>query len=264
MTDLDRSEARVSTDTPRPSGPSSAVAADGSTGVVLGIDTATDWIVVGLARPDGTQLQGGALKALRLHGERLLPTIEGDLASIHVPMSDITGIVVGIGPGSFTGLRIGIATAKGIAHGLGVPIVGVSTADVLLEAVFHDWTAPAFNPDASTTGRPDVALLLPAGPQDRLLIHGGSIRILPPGADVDLPEATLLIAVDLAGRAPHDAVLRGESAIRGFAETLLLLGTRRLAVGDADDLAELVPEYVTLPRGVVRQTGEVTWSRDPR
>jgi tRNA threonylcarbamoyl adenosine modification protein YeaZ len=240
------------------------VATDGRSGVVLGIDTATDWVVVGLARPDGTQLAGGALRALRMQGERLLREVEGNMEQVGVGRPDITGIVVGTGPGTFTGLRIGIATAKGLAHGLGVPIVGVSTADVLREAIHHDWTVPGFDPDAPPTDRPDVALLLPAGPQDRLLIHGTTTAILPPGADIDLPASTLLIAVDLAGRAPEEAIQRGESAIRGFAETLLTLGCRRLAAGETDDLAELVPQYVTLPRGVARQTGEVEWSRDPR
>ena len=239
-------------------------ATDGRTGVVLAVDTATDWIVVGLAHSDGTHLKGGALRAGRMQGERLLQSVEGHLASVGSSRSEIRGVVVGTGPGTFTGLRIGIATAKGIAHGLGVPIVGVSTADVLREAIFHDWTVPGFDPHSVPTERPDVALLLPAGPQDRLLVHAETMAILPPGAEPDLPADTLLIAVDLAGRAPEEATVRGESAIRGFAETLLTLGLRRLASGDTDDLAELVPQYVTLPRGVTRQTGEVAWSRDPR
>ena len=46
--------------------------------------------------------------------------------------------------------------------------------------------------------------------------------------------------------------------------SLLALGAARLAAGQVDDLAGLVPEYVTLPRGVTTQSGEVSWSRDPR
>ncbi|HTC85691.1 MAG TPA: tRNA (adenosine(37)-N6)-threonylcarbamoyltransferase complex dimerization subunit type 1 TsaB, partial [Candidatus Acidoferrum sp.] len=186
------------------------------------------------------------------------------LATHGLRIGDIVGVVVGTGPGTFTGLRIGIATAKGIAHGLGIPIVGISTADVLREAIFHDRTVAGFDPAAPAGPRPDMAVLLPAGPQDRLLLHGSSRTILPPSAEVDVPEGAQLIAIDLAGRAPEDAVLRGESAVRGFAEALLLIGTRRLAAGDGDDLAGIVPDYVTLPRGVTRQTGEVAWSRDPR
>ena len=101
-------------------------------GAILAIDTATDWIVVGLARSDGTELGGGAGKAGRMHGELLLRTIEGHLAACtRCQIEDLAAVIVGTGPGTFTGLRIGIATAKGIAHGLGIPIVGVSTAAVL-------------------------------------------------------------------------------------------------------------------------------------
>jgi hypothetical protein len=52
--------------------------------------------------------------------------------------------------------------------------------------------------------------------------------------------------------------------LAGLGGVLLRLGARRLAAADTDDLAGLVPEYVTLPRGVERESGVMTWSRDPR
>ena len=55
---------------------------------------------------------------------------------------------------------------------------------------------------------------------------------------------------------------RGEAARAGLAAALLAIGAERLRVGDADDLALLVPEYVTLPRGVSHEGGEVAWSHD--
>jgi hypothetical protein len=74
--------------------------------------------------------------------------------------------------------------------------------------------------------------------------------ILAGGTDPELRKGERLVAVDLAGRAPEDAVARGEAAHEGLAAALLAAGAARLAAGDADDLARLVPEYVTLPRGV--------------
>jgi hypothetical protein len=56
--------------------------------------------------------------------------------------------------------------------------------------------------------------------------------------------------VDLAGRAPDDAVTLGALAVDGLAAALVTTAAARLAAGDVDDLARLVPEYVTLPRGV--------------
>ena len=155
-------------------------------------------------------------------------------------------IVVGTGPGAFTGLRVGIATAKGIAHGLGLPIIGVSTAEALL----------AGSPSGSV-------LLLPAGPSDRLLVrNGGPASLVPAGTEPDLEPGESIVAVDLADRAAADALARGETARAGLAAALLSIGAERLATGAVDDLARLVPEYVTLPRGVKSETGEVEWSHD--
>jgi tRNA A37 threonylcarbamoyladenosine modification protein TsaB len=168
--------------------------------------------------------------------------------------------VVGTGPGAFTGLRVGIATAKGLAHGLGIPLVGASTAEALIAAV--DETVPA-------TER--TVLLLPAGPNDRLVVRAGSAPVpLPAGTEPELAAGERLVAVDLDGRAPAAALILGEAAHAGLGPALLRAGAARVAVlsGDpaarADELATLVPDYVTLPRGV-RATGEtVEWSRDHR
>jgi hypothetical protein len=75
-------------------------------------------------------------------------------------------------------------------------------------------------------------------------------RILPGGTDPDLRPGERLVALDLDGRAPDDAVTLGRAAHEGLPAALLTAGAARLAAGDADDLARLVPEYVTLPRGV--------------
>jgi hypothetical protein len=82
--------------------------------------------------------------------------------------------------------------------------------------------------------------------------------------DPTLEPGDILVALDLDGRAPADAAVRGEAARAGFAASLVRLGAGRLAAGDADDLARLVPDYVSLPRGVERESGEVAWSRDHR
>lgn len=223
--------------------------------VLLALDTATTRIVVALGTTDGAMLAESSWPAGYRHGETLLPAIERLLDEHRVDRSRIAAIVVGTGPGAFTGLRVGIATAKGLAHGLGRPIVGVATGTALLAA-------------ARRTGVVDAgpgALLLPAGPSERLLVRDGApAELLPTGTDPALGPGTWLIAVDLPDRAPADAVEAGEAARAGLAAELLATGAERLAGGDADDLATLVPEYVTLPRGVRAVTGEVEWSRDRR
>jgi tRNA threonylcarbamoyl adenosine modification protein YeaZ len=217
---------------------------------LLAIDTATSRVVVAAAAPDGTPHGVSTWEAGRTHGAQLLPAIGRLTGDANLRRSRIRGVIVGTGPGAFTGLRVGIATAKALAHELGVPIVGVSTGAALLEA--------------SGTGERGV-LLLPAGPNDRLVVRAGAApELLPGGSEPSLASGDILVALDLDGRAPADAIARGETARAGFPAALVRLGAGRLAAGDADDLARLVPDYVSLPRGVERESGEVAWSRDRR
>ncbi|GIW46293.1 MAG: tRNA (adenosine(37)-N6)-threonylcarbamoyltransferase complex dimerization subunit type 1 TsaB [Deltaproteobacteria bacterium] len=65
------------------------------------------------------------------HSEKLLPIIEWLLREVGLNKEDVEGIAVSIGPGSFTSVRVGVATAKGLAFSLGVPVVGVSSLEVL-------------------------------------------------------------------------------------------------------------------------------------
>jgi tRNA threonylcarbamoyladenosine biosynthesis protein TsaB len=255
--------------------------------VILVIDTATSEAVVGLGGSPGGHhgSDGPGGIAVRTwpvrhqHGETLLPTLTAFLAEQGATLADLRGIVVGTGPGAFTGLRVGLATAKGLAHGLGLPIVGVSTAAALLEAARASGDAgdadagdaDAGDTDAGGTDAGDadatasLLLLLPAGPNDRVAVRSGQLpELLPGGEEPTLDLRDSIVAVDLEGRAPADAVARGDAARNGLARALFRLGAARLAVGEPDDLAGLVPEYVTLPRGIRASSGEVTWSRDHR
>jgi len=233
---------------------------------LLAFDTATSRVVIALGTAGGDRAgpppgQTSWVAGQR-HGETLLRALDRLLGDRHVDRSDLAGIVVGTGPGTFTGLRVGLATAKGLAHGLGIPVVGVATGAALLAAAA---LVSSGSPDEGGSGEPDrMALMLPAGPQDRVLVHDGVARLLPAGTEPDLPPGTTLVAVDLEGRAPAEADARGERALAGLGPALLRLGAARLEAGGGDDLARLVPEYVTLPRGVRREAGEVTWSRDRR
>jgi hypothetical protein len=106
---------------------------------------------------------------------------------------------------------------------------------------------------------------MPAGPSDRVLVRPREAPVsVRAGDEPELPRDTLVVAVDLEDRAAPDALDRGARARAGLARALLREGAARLGAGRADDLARLVPEYVTLPRGVRASSGEVTWSRDPR
>jgi len=72
----------------------------------------------------------------KTHSEKLMPMIENMLSASEFSLSDIDLIAVANGPGSFTGVRIGVATAQGLAHSLGIPCVGVSTLEALAGNMF--------------------------------------------------------------------------------------------------------------------------------
>jgi tRNA threonylcarbamoyl adenosine modification protein YeaZ len=101
--------------------------------LVLAIDTATPAVTAGVVRlGDVPELLGERITAdPRAHAETLTPNVLGALADAGVTMADLSGLVVGCGPGPFTGLRVGMASAAAFGHALGVPVHGVCSLDAI-------------------------------------------------------------------------------------------------------------------------------------
>ena len=97
---------------------------------VLGIDTSTSCGSVGLI-DNGEVISDYLLNVPVTHSERLLRAIELVLREAGCPIEKLDGWAIALGPGSFTGLRIGVSTVKGLAFATGKPVTGVSTLDVL-------------------------------------------------------------------------------------------------------------------------------------
>lgn len=102
--------------------------------LLLSIETATDVCAVAVSR-DGVLLAEVTLDEPRRHAERLVPMMEEALASAGISPTDLTAVAVSAGPGSYTGLRIGASTAKGIAFALSVPLVPVPSLQALAASV---------------------------------------------------------------------------------------------------------------------------------
>ena len=104
--------------------------------LILGIESSTPRSSVALADSEGVVAQA-ALGVDRRHGEFLAPAIDFCLRQAGRTVSDVTGVAVGLGPGLYTGLRIGIATAQAFASARSLPVVGMVGLDVLAFQARH-------------------------------------------------------------------------------------------------------------------------------
>jgi tRNA threonylcarbamoyladenosine biosynthesis protein TsaB len=222
--------------------------------LLLALDTATRWPVVALGTSTGTLVGQRQWQSQHGHAEQLLPALDQLLDETGAAIEHVGGVIIGIGPGSFTGLRIGMATAKVIAHGLGVPIVGVSTTQALARAA----------------GVPEAAVSMPAGTVDRYVTRyrlGEELtapRLVANTADFRAASGDAqLVAIDLPD-ADEQAAELGRQAVAGLGAAMLAIGAGRLAAGASDDVATLVPAYVALPRGIGQAAEQVQWSPDLR
>ncbi len=97
---------------------------------LLALETATDLVGAALLRDDGGVAERSHLGG-RAHAELLAPAIEEVCALSGCTLEDVDTVAVDVGPGLFTGLRVGVATAKALGQALGVGVLGVSSLDVL-------------------------------------------------------------------------------------------------------------------------------------
>lgn len=134
--------------------------------LVLALDTATPAVTAGLVELTG---RSAAVLAQRrtvnpkAHGELLTPQIRDLAESAGVPLTAVSAIVCGAGPGPFTGLRVGMVTAGGLGHALGVPVYPVCSLDALaVDALGLDTPAPDAAPDVDGAAPGGVLVLTDA------------------------------------------------------------------------------------------------------
>ena len=104
--------------------------------MLLAFDTATPYVTVALHDGDDVVAERRSEQRMR-HGEQLAPLIEAVLADGGIVRQDLTAIAVGVGPGPFTGLRVGLVTARTLAFVLDLPVYGVCSLDVLAVEAAH-------------------------------------------------------------------------------------------------------------------------------
>ncbi|WP_371497536.1 tRNA (adenosine(37)-N6)-threonylcarbamoyltransferase complex dimerization subunit type 1 TsaB [Kitasatospora sp. NBC_00374] len=111
--------------------------------LLLAFDTATPAVTAAVHDGDTVLAESYQVDARR-HGELLLPTIEEVLRKAGVDKSRLTDLAVGVGPGPYTGLRVGLVTAAALGHALGLPVHGVCTLDAIAHQARTEGLAGAF------------------------------------------------------------------------------------------------------------------------
>jgi tRNA threonylcarbamoyladenosine biosynthesis protein TsaB len=215
--------------------------------VLIALDTSTSWI--SLALFDGTFVRyESTWESQYHHTVELAPAIDRVFSQTGISPQDLTGIVVAIGPGSFTSLRIGLALAKGMSLALNIPIAGVPSLDVIAASQPLD-------------DRPLIAVLH-AG--RRRLAYAtyrvqGSVWVAQDGPLVmettDLVktiESPTLVCGELSqearaiiGRRWKNAILAPPERCVRRAGFLAALGWERLSAGRSDDPVSLAPIYLS-------------------
>ena len=215
---------------------------------LLALDTST--AVGSLAVMDGSRLMAETtLLADKKHGEHLVPAIQSLLDRLGLKPSEIEAYAVGIGPGSFTGLRTGLALVKGLALANPRPVVGVSSLQALARSAFehHGLILPLID---ARKGEIFVATFR-ADSQGQVVRESADMA-LPPEALAGLIREPALLLGDgllryrkiLVETLKENAQIAPESLWAPRAVWIANLALRRLEQGDSDPLDCLVPIYV--------------------
>lgn len=220
--------------------------------MILGIDTATRWL--GLALHSGTAvLAETGWKCQNNHTIELTPAINEMLNRAGLVPTDLDAIAVAIGPGSYTGLRVGLAVAKGIALANQIPLIGVSTLDIV---------AASFGPlpgkliVVAEAGRTRIV----AAPYEWQSRFGWQAETKPIIDSWENVLGTVYGRASFTGEITPEAVKLIRAANKTFhaapaatsvrrAGYLAEIGWQRFRKKDVDDAATLAPIYLKDPTG---------------
>jgi len=238
--------------------------------LLLAVESATSRASVALSRGDEV-IAHRAADGTQHHSETLLPMIDAVLAEAGVAQGAVEAFAVSIGPGAFTSLRVGLATVKGLCFGTGRPVVPVPTLEALAEAARAagctggaTTLVPVLDARRGEVYAAAYTVGEGAGGAKAGLVVRMEARVLAPGALAEaLPEGGCLIgegsgvvaaALDAGAAVRFDA--RSAAGVVPDAVSVGRIGRARLAAGEAEDAAALVPRYVRRAEAEVKRTAE--------
>jgi len=225
---------------------------------ILGIETTTFSGSVALVE-NGRILGEFFLNVGPRHSENILPLIKELLSGLEIKLEEVEAIAVSRGPGSFTSLRVGVTTAKSLAFSLGVPIVSVSSLEVL--AMGFAFTPCVICPVIDARKREVFSAFFKFS-GNNLKRLSDDVLISPEGLSELVREETIFAG---DGAILYSNVLRGKlwglALFPPFnfnfprASNCALLGGKRLREKGEDDLADLTPQYVRRAEAEILREG---------
>jgi tRNA threonylcarbamoyl adenosine modification protein YeaZ len=214
--------------------------------MLLAFDTSSAAVTVALADPVSGEILASSttVDALR-HGELLAPAIASALESAGITPGDLTRIAVGVGPGPFTGLRVGLVTARTMADVLGIEVAGVCSLDVLARQSSLSLPVAV----ATDARRKEIYWALYDGPA----ADGSRRRLEGPAVDKPAEVAHVLSGLPVIGRG---AVLYADALGVADADVIEYPSAEVLATGVATGTLEIVaPDPLYLRRPDVTLSG---------
>ncbi|SFA84375.1 tRNA (adenosine(37)-N6)-threonylcarbamoyltransferase complex dimerization subunit type 1 TsaB [Selenomonas ruminantium] len=227
---------------------------------ILAIDTATQVSSVAVLK-EGRLLAELTMQGKLTHSETLLPHIEQVLKMAAVAKEELTCIAVSNGPGSFTGLRIGLAAAKAMSYVLGIPLVGVST----LQALAYQLPAPGVRVMCLLDAQKGNAYVESYRWENNSLQVVDSVQVAKitdiVAACANMNEQVILLgdAVQkkVAGKLelPANVSVAPPHIVMPRAACVAMLGQAKLMAGETDNVMDMEPVYIR------RSEAEVLWEK---
>jgi tRNA threonylcarbamoyladenosine biosynthesis protein TsaB len=217
--------------------------------VILALTTTTPRCTVALVEADGSLLAREAYEDEMNHAERLFLTLDTLFAKAERTRDGVTLVACDIGPGSFTGVRVGLSSAKGIALGLSVPLIGVGSLEAMCAAALH--LAPP---------KTEVACALIDAKRGETFIaaydRDGRVRMAPRftllgeaasviAAELDVPTDAVTFCGRASAREGTQPIIDDAACELPSATWIARIAARREAPAEAVDLIE--PVYVRAP-----------------
>ena len=222
---------------------------------VLALDTATPDLVTGVVDLESGQVTEQVIEDTRLLSEQLMPAVEGVIDKLDRGYADIDAFAVGVGPGPFSGLRVGMATASALGQAVGKPVHGVCTHDAIAFELAKNFSGPATALVATDARRKEIYFAF------YRLDNGAAVRLGEPDVvrpeELVIPEELPVQEVDLVSIPPHllerlPEVFHAAEVVNQRPTAAGLVGMAQAAVVDvAEGLATtpqpLVPLYLRRP-----------------